>query len=140
MIRFNCDYLEGCHPKILEKLIATNMEQNPGYGMDPHCMHAAELIREAFDCPDSAVHFLVGGTQTNTTVSAATLRPYEGVLSAVKTDVSKYEDGEMSLVECLYKFEHDEDGYISLYKTKYPLEESAESEYREFQPLKKVKF
>ncbi len=64
----------------------------------------------------------------------------EGVLSAVKTDVSKYEDGEMSLVECLYKFEHDEDGYISLYKTRYPLEESAESEYREFQPLKKVKF
>lgn len=93
MIRFNCDYLEGCHPKILEKLIATNMEQNPGYGMDPHCMHAAELIREAFDCPDSAVHFLVGGTQTNTTVIAATLRPYEGVLSADTGHINVHETG-----------------------------------------------
>ena len=93
MIRFNCDYLEGCHSKILEKLIATNMEQNPGYGLDPHCMHAAALIREAFDCPDSAVHFLVGGTQTNTTVIAATLRPYEGVLSADTGHINVHETG-----------------------------------------------
>ena len=33
MIRFNCDYLEGCHPKILEKLIVAvvAMEAN-NYG------------------------------------------------------------------------------------------------------------
>ena len=27
MIRFNCDYNEGAHPRILEELVKTNMEQ-----------------------------------------------------------------------------------------------------------------
>ena len=27
MIAFNCDYNEGAHPRILEALIETNMEQ-----------------------------------------------------------------------------------------------------------------
>lgn len=34
MIYFNNDYAEGCHPKVLEALIKTNMEQAPGYGTD----------------------------------------------------------------------------------------------------------
>lgn len=36
MIRFNCDYSEGAHPKVLERLVQTNMEQTPGYGEDEH--------------------------------------------------------------------------------------------------------
>ncbi len=32
MIRFNSDYTEGCHPAILERLAATNMEQTPDTG------------------------------------------------------------------------------------------------------------
>ena len=47
MIRFGCDYQEGCHPRILERLAETNMEQTPGYGLDPHCERAKELIRKA---------------------------------------------------------------------------------------------
>ena len=47
MIRLNCDYLEGCHPSILEKLTATNFEQTPGYGTDHYCKEAADAIREA---------------------------------------------------------------------------------------------
>ena len=82
MIRLNCDYLEGCHPAILQRLTDTNLEQTVGYGMDPYCERAAEKIRETFSCPEAAVHFLVGGTQANTTVIAAALRPYEGVLCA----------------------------------------------------------
>ena len=27
MIRFECDYAEGMHPRILERLVETNMEQ-----------------------------------------------------------------------------------------------------------------
>ena len=46
MIRFNCDYLEGAHPAIMEKLMATNFEQTPGYGEDVYCEQARELIRE----------------------------------------------------------------------------------------------
>ena len=36
MLNFQCDYLEGCHPKILEKLAETNNIQMPGYGNDPY--------------------------------------------------------------------------------------------------------
>lgn len=43
MIRFECDYGEGAHPRILERLAATNMEQTAGYGEDPHC-EAARAI------------------------------------------------------------------------------------------------
>ena len=35
MIRFECDYAEGMHPRILERLMETNMEQTAGYGVDP---------------------------------------------------------------------------------------------------------
>ena len=32
MIYFNNDYSEGCHQKVLDALIRTNLEQTPGYG------------------------------------------------------------------------------------------------------------
>lgn len=93
MIRLNCDYLEGCHPSILEKLTATNLEQTPGYGMDHYCKEAADAIRESFSCKESAVHFLVGGTQANMTVIAAALRPYEGVICAETGHINVHETG-----------------------------------------------
>ena len=42
MIYFNNDYSEGCHPKILEALARTNLEQTFGYGEDEYCARAAE--------------------------------------------------------------------------------------------------
>lgn len=47
MIEFQCDYAEGAHPKILERMIETNMDQTPGYGLDPYCDEARRLIRKA---------------------------------------------------------------------------------------------
>ena len=44
MIYFNCDYHEGAHERILEALMKTNREQTTGYGMDPYCLEAAELL------------------------------------------------------------------------------------------------
>ena len=93
MIRFDSDYTEGCHPKILEALAATNMEQHPGYGADAHCARAAALIRSACEAPDADVHFLTGGTQANTVVIAAALRPWEGVLSAESGHIACHETG-----------------------------------------------
>ena len=103
MIRLSCDYHEGCHPKVMERLVATNMEQTVGYGMDPYCREAAAAIRAAFDCPEAAVHFLVGGTQANTTVIASALRPYEGVLCAHTGHINTHETGaiESSGHKCL---------------------------------------
>ena len=103
MISLTCDYLEGCHPSILRKLTETNMEQTPGYGMDHYCAEAAEQIKAAFSCPQANVHFLVGGTQANTTVIAAALRPYEGVLCAHTGHINAHETGaiESSGHKCL---------------------------------------
>lgn len=93
MIYFNNDYSEGCHHRILEKLTATNFEQTPGYGTDAYCTSAAELIKKL--CKDETVnvHFLVGGTQTNLTVIAAALRPYQAVISAVSGHINVHETG-----------------------------------------------
>ena len=45
IINFECDYTEGAHPRILERLIATNLEQTSGYGNDPYCAAAREMMR-----------------------------------------------------------------------------------------------
>ena len=101
MIRFNSDYTEGCHPAILERLVETNMEQTPGYGVDEHCRHAAELIKEACHAPNAEVHFLVGGTQTNVTVISAALRHYQGVITANTGHINVHETG--ALEACGHK-------------------------------------
>ena len=93
MIYFNNDYSEGCHPKILEALTRTNYEQTLGYGEDEYCARAAEKIRALCGREDAAVHFLVGGTQTNMTVIAAALRPHQGVLCADSGHINTHETG-----------------------------------------------
>lgn len=93
MYYFNSDYTEGCHPDILAKLAATNMDQTTGYGLDPYCDEARELIKKAFACPQADVHFLVGGTQTNLTVICAALRPHQAVYGAVPSHINTHEAG-----------------------------------------------
>lgn len=93
MIYFNNDYSEGCHPKVLEALTETNMEQTPGYGMDAHCARAARLVKGLCRDEGLAVHFLVGGTQTNLTVVAAALRPHQGVIGADTAHINTHETG-----------------------------------------------
>ena len=93
MYRFNSDYTEGCHPAILERLAATNMDQTDGYGLDPYCDDARSKIKEYFGCPNADVHFLVGGTQTNLTVICAALRPHQAVYGAVPSHINTHEAG-----------------------------------------------
>lgn len=93
MIYFNCDYNEGAHEKILERLVQTNREQTEGYGCDEYCSTARKLILEQCQSEDAAVHFLVGGTQTNATVIAAALRTYQGVLAAQTAHINVHETG-----------------------------------------------
>ena len=70
MIYFNSDYLEGAHSAIMERLAQTNMMQTIGYSEDEICAAAREKIKAACHAPDADVHFLVGGTQTNTAPSS----------------------------------------------------------------------
>ncbi len=93
MYYFNSDYTQGAHPDILQRLVDTNMEQTIGYGEDAYCQNAAELIRRDIHQPEAAVHFLVGGTQTNYTVIASILRPYEGVFCAPSGHINVHETG-----------------------------------------------
>lgn len=93
MLAFECDYLEGAHEKILQRLIETNMEKLPGYGNDVYCARAEKKILEACGCPDGAVYLLVGGTQTNATVIDGMLDSCEGVISAVTGHVNCHESG-----------------------------------------------
>ena len=93
MIYFNNDYAEGCHEKVLQALIRTNMDQTPGYGEDIYCARAAEKIRKLCGREDAAVHFLVGGTQANLTVIDAALRPHQGALCAQSGHIHVHETG-----------------------------------------------
>ncbi len=93
LLHFACDYMEGAHPNIIERLVETNMEHTAGYGCDEHCERARELIREACACPDADVFFLVGGTQANATVIDSVLHPWEGVVAADTGHVSVHEAG-----------------------------------------------
>ena len=92
-ILFQCDYNEGAHPKVLERLVQTNMEQTPGYSEDKYCEEAREKIRKACGDDSLAVHFLAGGTQTNVTVINAALRKHQGVLCAVTGHINVHETG-----------------------------------------------
>ena len=93
MIRFECDYITGAHPKVLQALVDSNLEPHPGYGEDEYCARAAQLIRELCQAPEADVHFLVGGTQTNTTVIASALRPHQGVISTELGHIALHETG-----------------------------------------------
>ena len=93
MIYFNCDYTEGAHPRILEKLMETNFDQTIGYGMDEHCQKAKEYIKAACKNETADVHFLVGGTQTNVTVIDAALRAYQGAVCAETGHINVHETG-----------------------------------------------
>lgn len=90
---FNSDYLEGAHPKILQRLVESNMEKTEGYGTDEYCESAREKIRAACKCPGAEIYFLSGGTQTNATVIDALLHSYEGVIAATSGHISVHEAG-----------------------------------------------
>lgn len=93
MIRFECDYGEGAHSEVLRALSETNMEQTPGYGEDKYCEKARGYIKKL--CKDDSVdvHFLVGGTQTNTTLISAALRPHQGAVAASTGHINCHESG-----------------------------------------------
>ena len=92
-LSFSCDYMEGAHPQILQRLVETNLEKTPGYGSDCYCEAAKAKIREACNAPAAEIFFLVGGTQTNATVIDAMLKSYQGVIAASTGHISVHEAG-----------------------------------------------
>ena len=93
MIRFNNDYSETCHERILKRISEVSMRQVGGYGEDEYCKAAASVIRNITGRGDADVHFLVGGTQTNLTVISAALRSYQCAVCAVTGHINVHETG-----------------------------------------------
>ncbi|MCR5724954.1 MAG: aminotransferase class I/II-fold pyridoxal phosphate-dependent enzyme [Treponema sp.] len=102
MLSFESDYIEGAHPRILERFIETNMEQLSGYGADCYTASAKEKIAAACSLPlyneqtgegSLQIAFLTGGTQTNQIIIDTMLRPYEGVFAATTGHISAHEAG-----------------------------------------------
>jgi threonine aldolase len=91
--QFFNDYSEGAHPKILERLAATNLQQMIGYGNDEISLQAQTLIQKAIGNPDAAVHFVSGGTQANLLCLASTLRPHESVIAPATGHINVHEAG-----------------------------------------------
>lgn len=93
MISFQSDYNNGMLPEILEALAKTNNDKTPGYGFDPYTEAAKEKIRKAVDNENADVFFLVGGTQTNTTVIDSVLLGCEGVICVETGHIEVHESG-----------------------------------------------
>lgn len=93
MFSFECDYLQGAHPKVLAALCETNMTTQPGYGADMWWKSACDKIKAAFSAPDHDVYLLTGGTQTNALIIDSLIRPYEGVISADTGHINVHEAG-----------------------------------------------
>lgn len=93
MIYFQSDYSIGAHPKVMEALMKTNMEHTTGYGLDEHCINAANMIKKMIGNENCAVHMMVGGTPCNITLISSALRPYESVISCRTGHIYSHETG-----------------------------------------------
>lgn len=93
MISFESDYNNGTLPEILDTLRKTNDDKTSGYGFDPYTEAAKEKIRKAVGMDSADVYFLVGGTQTNTTVIDSLLLGCEGVVCVETGHIGVHEAG-----------------------------------------------
>ena len=89
--QFRNDYSELAHPRILKALSDYSNEQNEAYGLDYHSKNASDYIKKVFGAPNSDVHFIAGGTQTNLLMISYILKHYEGVISADTGHINVHE-------------------------------------------------
>lgn len=138
MIYFHNDYSEGCHEKVLQALIATNMEQTPGYSTDDYCKQAADKIRAACGRDDLSVHFLVGGTQANLTVIDAALRPHQAALGAVSAHINSHETGAVEATGHKVLSVPSDDGKITAEQVRQVIDAHRASDSFEHEPQPKL--
>ena len=93
MLYFESDYTLGAHPKILESLQKTNMQNLSSYGFDEYSQNAKQKIKDACNNPKAEVFFLTGGTQTNKIIVSSLLKSYEGVIAATSGHIALHEAG-----------------------------------------------
>lgn len=93
MYSFKNDYSEGAHPRILDALIKSNLEQLDGYGEDEFTQKAVELMKQRIGRSDIDIHLIPGGTQTNLIAISSFLRPHEAAIAANTGHILVHETG-----------------------------------------------
>lgn len=93
MFSFANDYSEGAHPKVLDLMIKSNLEQNIGYGKDIHSDKAREYIKELINNKKADIHFIPGGTHANLLAISSFLRPHQAVIAADTGHITSNETG-----------------------------------------------
>ena len=113
MVNFESDYIAGAHPKLMQRLLETNLEPGAGYGDDRWSRSAERKILDACGCPDGSVFFLSGGTQVNVVAISALLRPWEGVVTAETGHIHVHEAGGLEAIGCKLLLLSERDGKLT---------------------------
>ncbi len=129
MISFNNDYTELAHPRLLNKLMETNMEYDRPYGFDSYSDKAEQLIREKLQNNNVDVHFISGGTQTNVVAISSALFHFESVIATDVSHINAHETGALEATgHKIYTFPHI-NGKINLEAVKEFYSYSQNNEY-----------
>ncbi len=113
MVNFESDYIAGAHPKLMQRLLETNLEPGAGYGDDRWSRSAERKILDVCGCPDGSVFFLSGGTQVNVVAISALLRPWEGVVTAETGHIHVHEAGGLEAIGCKLLLLPERDGKLT---------------------------
>ena len=135
---FHNDYNEICHPAVIQTLSENMGKQMGGYGEDTACNYAAAMIRNLCKNEELAVHFLVGGTQTNLTVIAAALRPHQAAMCADTGHINVHETGAIEATGHKVIGLHTNDGKITAVQIKNAVEAHYADEAHEHIPQPKM--
>jgi threonine aldolase len=88
------DYSEGAHPRILEALAKTNLQQEIGYELDSFSLEATRLIQEKIGNKNAAVHFVHSGGMANLVALAAMFtKTYDSVIAPKSAHINVHEGG-----------------------------------------------
>ena len=90
---FESDYNNGAHPDVLQHLLKTNEPSSASYGQDEWSQQARQKIRQACQCAEADIFFLVGGTQANAVVIDAVLPSYGAVIATETGHINVHESG-----------------------------------------------
>ncbi|MDO4594562.1 MAG: aminotransferase class I/II-fold pyridoxal phosphate-dependent enzyme [Tissierellia bacterium] len=138
MIYFDSDYLEGCHPKIIEEITKSNMNQYHGYGDDYYTNEAKLLIKNKIKNEKSDIHFLVGGTQTNFIVIKSALKAYEAVVSADSGHIATHETGAVESTGHKVITVNNNDGKIDIDECEKVFKDHFDDDKKEHTPKPKM--
>lgn len=76
---FTSDNAAGASPEVMAALSRANEGYCGAYGGDPLTARVQDMIRDAFEAPEAAVHFAATGTAANSLALACLTPPWSGV-------------------------------------------------------------